>query len=318
MVTFRRPFALISLCLLMAFLCACALPAPIARIFASATPTSTSTPTSTPSPTATPVSPVTIAPCSTAEWCPGAIPVYDLIQGAVESGVTYTVEVPFDRAISFFTGWIAQDEATVLQNSSQMERFLEIDGQNYWNNGYLGQPQPYTYESEPGKVYSAIWQGVSLSGWQVGEEHTVRIGFLIHNLITDGFETYPAGTLVEYSYLIRPVFIATDTATPSPTATYTPIPTNTPKPRPTSVPVTPTPACAATGSLFIINDTGGQVTLYLTGPAKYTFYIPAGTKTLSVCPGTYSYTGYGCGGASKNGTITTDTEEITFFCSTSP
>jgi len=312
----RRLFFLATLSLLTVFIVACALPAPIAGLFATATATSTNTPTVTPSPTATPPSPVTIAPCQTSEWCPGAIAIYDLVNGSVDSGQTYTVEVPFDRSISFFAGWIAQDEATVIQNSQQMERFVEIDGQNYWNNGYLGGPQPYTYDNEPSKVYSSIWQGVSLSGWQVGVEHTVRIGFRIKELITDGTSTYPAGTVVDYTYVIKPVFIPTDTPTPEPTATFTPRPTNTYIPRPTSIPVTPTAACDATGTISIINDTGGQVTLYLTGPAKYTFYIPAGSKTLTVCPGTYSYTGYGCGGASKNGTVSTDTEEITFFCTT--
>ena len=38
---------------------------------------------------------------------------------------------------------------------------------------------------------------------------------------------------------------------------------------PTSAPATAAPACDASGTISIINDTGGQVTLYLTGPAKY-------------------------------------------------
>ena len=85
---------------------------------------------------------------------------------------------------------------------------------------------------------------------------------------------------------------------------------------PTAPPAAPTAACDLSGTISIINNTGGLVTLYLTGPAKFTFKISTGSQSISVCPGTYSYTGYGCGGASKNGTVSTDTEEITFFCVT--
>ena len=61
------------------------------------------------------------------------------------------------------------------------------------------------------------------------------------------------------------------------------------------------------------NDTGGQVTLYLTGPAAFTFYLATGNQDISICPGSYSYTAYGCGGASRNGTIR-DGEELKFWC----
>lgn len=84
---------------------------------------------------------------------------------------------------------------------------------------------------------------------------------------------------------------------------------------PTNPPAEPTAACDASETISIINDTGGVVTLYLTGPAKFTFRIGTGSQTISVCPGSYSYTGYGCGGASKNGTVSPG-EEITFYCVT--
>jgi hypothetical protein len=86
---------------------------------------------------------------------------------------------------------------------------------------------------------------------------------------------------------------------------------------PTAPPAEPTPSCDRSETISIINDTGGVVTLYLTGPAKFTFRINTGNQTISVCPGTYSYTGYGCGGASKNGTASPG-DEITFFCTVVP
>ena len=86
-----------------------------------------------------------------------------------------------------------------------------------------------------------------------------------------------------------------------------------PTPPPTKVPSTVTPPCSATGILSIQNDTGGSVTLYLSGPTNFTFYLSTGNSTLSVCPGTYSYTAYGCGGATDAGTMSSG-ESHTFFC----
>jgi hypothetical protein len=93
------------------------------------------------------------------------------------------------------------------------------------------------------------------------------------------------------------------------------LPVFTPPPMiyPTAAPAQPTVACDLGGSISIINDTGGIVTLYLSGPAKFTFRVGTGTQSVSVCPGTYSYTAYGCGGASKSGTASPG-DEIEFWC----
>ena len=52
----------------------------------------------------------------------------------------------------------------------------------------------------------------------------------------------------------------------------------------------------------INNQTGGSVTLYLTGPKSYTFYLAAGKSSIEVEKGKYNFTAYGCGGASHSGT----------------
>lgn len=93
------------------------------------------------------------------------------------------------------------------------------------------------------------------------------------------------------------------------------LPVFTPMPLPTLpvIPLVATPACEQNASIIIQNDTGGTVTLYLTGPVSYTFYVSPGAQTLSICSGSYSYTAYGCGGASRSGTVS-DGEEIEFWC----
>jgi len=51
----------------------------------------------------------------------------------------------------------------------------------------------------------------------------------------------------------------------------------------------------------ISNQTGGSVTLYLTGPKSYTFYLAPGQSKIDVEKGKYNFTAYGCGGASLIG-----------------
>jgi len=86
-----------------------------------------------------------------------------------------------------------------------------------------------------------------------------------------------------------------------------------PEPPPTKISATATPSCSLDGTLSIQNDTGGSVTLYLSGPTGFTFYLGTGSTQLSICSGTYSYTAYGCGGATDTGTMSAG-ESHTFFC----
>lgn len=67
------------------------------------------------------------------------------------------------------------------------------------------------------------------------------------------------------------------------------------------------------GKIKIKNDTGGTITIYLTGPKNYTFYVSPGTTQLSVAKGKYNYTAYGCGGSTDTGTIKAG-GNLKFFC----
>lgn len=53
--------------------------------------------------------------------------------------------------------------------------------------------------------------------------------------------------------------------------------------------------------IIIINDLGATLSLSLSGPASYSFSIPAGRQNIYVIPGTYNYTGR-CSGAVDSGT----------------
>lgn len=91
----------------------------------------------------------------------------------------------------------------------------------------------------------------------------------------------------------------------------TPIPppaTDTPKPQDKSP--------GKTVKILIKNDTGGTLTLNLSGPASYNFTFGPGNHTINVVSGTYTYTAWGCGGASTSGTKKLNAgTEWRFFCS---
>jgi hypothetical protein len=67
------------------------------------------------------------------------------------------------------------------------------------------------------------------------------------------------------------------------------------------------------GKIKIKNDTGGTITIIMSGPQSYTFYVSSGTSQLSVVKGKYNYTAYGCGGASTSGSIKPG-GTISFWC----
>jgi hypothetical protein len=109
-----------------------------------------------------------------------------------------------------------------------------------------------------------------------------------------------------YSVKCSDVDIVDIPPTPLPTATHTPHPTktNTPRPQPINTlppPPTPLPPCELS-SIEIQNDTGAAMSLILSGPYSYSFWLGTCTTNISVCPGSYDYTAYGCG-SSATGTM---------------
>lgn len=68
---------------------------------------------------------------------------------------------------------------------------------------------------------------------------------------------------------------------------------------------------------MIVNNTGGTLYLTLSGPAEYDFTIAPGNHTIWVVPGTYNYTGTGCGGARRTGieVISNNTGNWDWWCS---
>lgn len=281
-------------------------PQAIRGLFASATPTATNTPTPTITPTATstatptPLPAVNLESCAFARYCGDVASIFDYVEQEVPQGEEYYIEIPFEDKVNFSVGWIAIDEATLAENIKHIHFFFEIDGQSYYDDRFVAQDITYTVEN-PDPGYPSIFMGVATSDWTVGEPHQIRFGYEFDAEIFDGWDTFPAGTRTEYIFWVTPVILPTVTPTPSP------------MPIPTAVPYTATPACARNATISVVNDTGAYVTIYLKGPAAFTFNVAAGNQTISVCSGNYSYTAYGCGGASVNGTAS-DGDEIEFWC----
>jgi len=264
------------------------------------TPAATDIPTATFTASPTPTPAVAMNACPFPEDCPGVKEINDYIPVQVGSGNTYTVNVPYDQPLSVRAAWVLYEPGVLDVDLEVLRFFFEIDGQDYARTeDVLVSVVPDASDSSLYHLAAGI--GYVLDGLTIGEPHTVHIGYEFLEKVTDAGYTFEPGSIFHYTYIINPIFI--------PTAT----PTNTPIPQPTAVPPTPTVACELGTTIEIKNDTGAQVTMYFTGPTKYTFYIAPGPRTLELCSGDYSYTAYGCGGASTSGTAG-DGDEIEFWC----
>ncbi len=88
----------------------------------------------------------------------------------------------------------------------------------------------------------------------------------------------------------------------------------TPIPQPAAMPTNTAAPQGKTVSIKIINNTGGTLTLSLSGPASYNFTFAAGTRTIQVLPGTYTYTAWGCGDTMSGTKKLQKGFEWTFYC----
>jgi hypothetical protein len=77
-------------------------------------------------------------------------------------------------------------------------------------------------------------------------------------------------------------------------------------------------SCQVNSNIHITNRSGYPITLLLTGPGKFTFYLAADEySTVLVCSGTYNYSIYGnCSGTSTTHTgKISDGDQLNFSCS---
>ena len=201
----RRIISFTALCLLAVFSTACGLPSPVARLIAAETPT----------PTTTPLPLLTLAPCPYSDMCPGALIVDDLIPGNFEPGVVNNVDVPYDQPISFYTAWIAKDNTILAENLEHMQFYVKIDGINYWDDSFMGTPEPYVFEEEPNTEYASQWAGVELL---VGRSGNLKRSASVSpspSRFNDGWKTYASGTVFEDVYDMNPILPPQETPTPS-------------------------------------------------------------------------------------------------------
>ncbi len=308
--------------------------AAVAEYFATQTPTPTETPTPTatftatatathtPTPTATPLPPVGITGCVLARACPEAQSIQSLFPAGAKAffNMDMAVTIPFNTQLRVDEAWCALDQFTLDESLKHVGFVFSIDGVSYLND--LKKDATTLPDAKDSKTtYPCMGIGGVLSGWKVGETHKVVIGVKVVDTTFDGWEIQTAGTQKLHTYLINPAALPTATPTPRATATRTPTatlrPTNTLPPLPTWTPpppIPPTPACGEMGKIDVTNDTNGVLTLYLTGPAKYTFTLAAGNTLLNVCGGSYQYTAYGCNGSTGTGTLGTGQSTHRFYC----
>ena len=66
------------------------------------------------------------------------------------------------------------------------------------------------------------------------------------------------------------------------------------------------PTCGDNSPITIDNQTGNPIELHISAKGStYILYLTTGMNSLNICSGSYTYTMYGCGGHTANGTFTT-------------
>ncbi len=278
-------------------------PQAVKNLFTTPTPTSTSTPTPTPLP------PISINSCLDEETCAYATRIEDFFGSPAQSYEEKVVEIPFDQPVLLSEEWYAVNEDLLQSNKSHIEWIFTIDGQNFFQETFLSSGTVVDYFNRD-LVYPSEVLKVMLDDWQLNQPHTIILGYRVNGDMNNGDTDYTDGYEELQTWRIKPVFIPTATLTPTPTETPTPTPTNTPEP---VVYSSPTPACEVTSSIEIENSTGGSLTLNLYGPSDFYFYLGSGVTNLDVCPGSYQYEAWGCGGAYDAGTINSG-EAHEFYC----
>lgn len=127
---------------------------------------------------------------------------------------------------------------------------------------------------------------------------------------------------ITYTVKCSDVQAADFPAAPLPTTTDTPFPPTDTPPPPTattarSASSAPSNSCQVNSNIIIQNRSGAPLTINLSGPGNFSFYIGvSANSTVKVCSGSYNYTIYGtCNGspASGSGRIS-DGDQVYFAC----
>ena len=300
---------------------ACATPA---QLIATQTPAPTNTPVSTNTPippnitipAATPATPVTLYGCATTD-CPSAYTLTDYLgDGLAQPGIQTTVKIPWTQPIHIYYNWCATDRNILDTNLKNINFIFSIDEVSYVQS-LQGEYYDVKNYKNVSLVDSCYGVGGLASDWKLGDPHRVRLGLEITADINDGKKDFPGGTSLAYDYLVVPTDMPSEppahpTDTPEPTLVYIP-PTSS---GPAAPPVNAEPACLVNSNILIDNRSDGPATLYLTGPASFTFTLGLSANTVLVCSGTYNYYITGtCNGSDASGTgKISDGDNIYFYC----
>ena len=102
---------------------------------------------------------------------------------------------------------------------------------------------------------------------------------------------------------------------PSAAIPPTPIPLPTSTPVPVQLPTATAQAPSGkTITVKIVNNTGGTLSLNLSGPASYSFTFGTGSHNIKILPGTYTYTAWGCGSSMSGTKNLKKVDTWTFYC----
>ena len=147
----------------------------------------TVTPPATPTPTATPEpADVTVMPYPNyPDDCLAAVSANRFYE--VAPPYEYTFDIPSGTQLFVSTGWGSIDKATLEQNMPYVDFFLEIDGEDYFDEtltSIVEEPDP----DVPGRMNGILYLNVVVTGWEPQQPHTISIGYVTSAPLNDGWE----------------------------------------------------------------------------------------------------------------------------------
>jgi len=123
----------------------------------------------------------------------------------------------------------------------------------------------------------------------------------------NGVEGWVSAGLVRYEQPCSSIPSAKIPPTPIPLPSSTPVPLKVP------TATTKSPS-GKTVTIKIVNNTGGNLSLSLSGPATYSFTFGPGNHNIKILPGTYTYTAWGCGTSMTGTENLKKARDWTFYC----
>lgn len=143
--------------------------------------------------------------CPIVEDCPDAVDLFDYLSAdQLLSDDMTRVEVPSGKLLLLRTGFLLDEEVYRSQTEPFMDFFFELNGEDRFEDAMVDLKFMQSH-ADPSSLLMGKTLGIVLEDMQLGEEYAVRYGYTLTRDVFDGERTRPAGSTIEFNFLIVPV-----------------------------------------------------------------------------------------------------------------